>query len=136
MVTRKKAKPHRSTSARKTSTSKQVAKKAAPLKTIRVKQTQTQIISDVSDICQHDKKVVRAVLDSIKQQMSRHVRHGGSGEMMIPGIGIKVKRFKKKATKARMGRNPFTGEEIKIKAKPASLGVRARALKALKELAK
>jgi nucleoid DNA-binding protein len=38
---------------------------------------------------------------------------------------------KKPATPARKGRNPFTGEEITIKAKPASRKVRARALRAL-----
>ena len=34
----------------------------------------------------------------------------------------------KPATKARQGRNPATGEEITISAKPASVDVRARAL--------
>lgn len=105
------------------------------MKVIRVKQTQSQIVTDVSENCGQNKKIVKAVLDSLRMQIQRHVRQGGSGEMMLPGIGIKVKRFKKKATKARMGVNPFTGEAMKIKAKPASLGVRARALKMLKELA-
>jgi DNA-binding protein HU-beta len=34
----------------------------------------------------------------------------------------------KPATKSRLGRNPATGEEITIAAKPASVDVRARAL--------
>lgn len=41
----------------------------------------------------------------------------------------------KKATKARMGRNPRTGEEVKIGAKAASVRVTARVSKSLKEAA-
>lgn len=37
----------------------------------------------------------------------------GSGEIVLPGLG----KFAKKHRKARMGRNPATGEAIKIKAK-------------------
>ena len=41
---------------------------------------------------------------------------------------------KKPATKSRPGINPFTGEKITIKAKPASKTVRVRPLKNLKEM--
>ena len=41
---------------------------------------------------------------------------------------------KKAATKAREGVNPFTGEKMTIKAKPASKKVRIRALKNLNEM--
>jgi len=44
---------------------------------------------------------------------------------------VKLKTVNKPATKSRKGRNPFTGEEIMIKAKPASRKVRARALRGL-----
>ena len=54
----------------------------------------------------------------------------GCGEFNFNGL-IKLKTVKKPATPARKGRNPFTGEEIMIKAKPASRKVRARALRAL-----
>ena len=40
----------------------------------------------------------------------------------------------KKATKARKGVNPFTGEEMMFKAKPASKKVRVLALKQLKAM--
>ena len=42
--------------------------------------------------------------------------------------------MKRPATKQRMGRNPATGEEIVIKAKPATIRVRVTALKRLKEM--
>jgi hypothetical protein len=40
---------------------------------------------------------------------------------------------KKPATKARKGTNPFTGEPMIFKAKPASKSVRARPVKACKD---
>jgi hypothetical protein len=45
----------------------------------------------------------------------------------------KVKRVIKPARKARMGRNPFTGEEVKIAAKPKSKAVKCLALASLKK---
>ncbi len=51
---------------------------------------------------------------------------GGAGKFVIPGLGRAVKAHRK----ARMGRNPKTGEPIKIKAKTV---VRLRASKAFKD---
>ncbi len=51
---------------------------------------------------------------------------GGAGKFVIPGIGRAVKAHRK----ARMGRNPQTGEAIKIKAKTV---VRLRPSKAFKD---
>jgi DNA-binding protein HU-beta len=50
----------------------------------------------------------------------------GTGKFVIPGLGRAVKAHRK----ARMGRNPATGETIKIKAKTV---VRLRAAKAFKD---
>lgn len=55
-------------------------------------------------------------------------------QVTIPGL-VKVTLVRKAATAARPGRNPFTGEAITIKAKPARAVVRVRALKALKDMA-
>ena len=54
----------------------------------------------------------------------------GCGEFNFNGL-MKLRTVKKPATSARKGRNPFTGEEIMIKAKPASRKVRVRALRTL-----
>jgi DNA-binding protein HU-beta len=51
---------------------------------------------------------------------------GGAGKFVIPGLGRCVKAHRK----ARMGRNPQTGEAIKIKAKTV---VRMRAAGAFKK---
>jgi nucleoid DNA-binding protein len=62
-----------------------------------------------------------------------HMKKRGSGEFTIPDTGVKIRRVRKPARKSRMGRNPATGEPIKIAAKPASTVVRVSALKALKD---
>jgi len=51
---------------------------------------------------------------------------GGPGIFTIPGL-LKMRVAKKAATKERMGRNPFTGEEMMFKAKPASKTVKVSA---------
>ena len=55
------------------------------------------------------------------------------GLFAIPGL-VKLKVARKPATKARKGVNPFTGEEMMFKAKPASKKVKAMALKNLKNM--
>ena len=98
------------------------------------KQTQAQVISDLADAVSLEKKAVRNLFEALKNQIRRHLMNRGSGELTLPGLGIKVRRVNKKATKARKGVNPFTGEPMTIKAKPARKSARATALKALKDL--
>lgn len=124
--------------ARKTavkSTAKKVAGAKLPVSAISTKQTKAQIIMEIADLTEIPKQDVKKVFSALKNMVERHVKPKGSGEMTIPELGIKIRRVVKKATKSRMGRNPFTGEEIKIAAKPARKSVKATALKALKELA-
>ncbi len=98
------------------------------------KQTQAQIIADLADATMLEKKAVRNLFEALKNQIQRHLKNRGSGEIVLPGLGIKVRRVSKKATKARKGVNPFTGQPMTIKAKPARKAARATALKALKDL--
>jgi len=100
---------------------------------IKEKQTKSQIISDIADETGLTKKDVQAVLDSTSDLAVRHLKKNGSGEFSIPGMGLKLRRKEKPATKARKGTNPFTGEEMMIKAKPKSITVKASPLKALKD---
>jgi nucleoid DNA-binding protein len=122
--------------AKKAAKKKVAAKKtvAAPrLKAIATKQTKTQIISAVAEETGLSKKEVTAVFGSLNSLISRHMMRRGSGEITIPDTGIKVRRVMKPRTKARMGRNPATGESIKIPAKPAKTVIKVTPLKALKD---
>lgn len=117
---------------------KKVAKKAAaaPAKTIKAigtKQTKTQIIASIAESTGLTKKQVAEVFSELGDMITGHMKRRGSGEFTIPDTGVKVRRVKKPARKARMGRNPATGEAMKIAAKPASTVVRVTALKALKD---
>ena len=128
-VTKKSAKK----TAKKAAKKKVVAKAAPRLKAITQKQTKTQILTAISEETGLSRKEVAAVFSSMSDLITRHVMKRGSGEFSIPDCGVKVRRVVKPRTKARMGRNPATGEEIKIPAKPAKTVVKLTALKALKD---
>ena len=72
-------------------------------------------------------------MSALGDMIEGHMKRRGSGEFTIPDTGVKIRRVRKPARKARMGRNPATGEEMKIAAKPATTVVRVSALKALKD---
>lgn len=76
------------------------------------------------------RKQVASVMDSITEILKADLGKKGPGVFKLNGL-LKFTVVNKPATKARMGKNPFTGEEIMIKAKPASRKVKVRALKTL-----
>lgn len=122
---------------KKRAAKKKVAKKKAAasstVKAIGKKQTKTQIIASLADATDLAKKDVVSVMSALGDLIEAHMKKRGSGEFTIPDTGVKIRRVRKPARKARMGRNPATGEEMKIAAKPASTVVRVSALKALKD---
>ena len=103
------------------------------LTAIKSKQTKAQILQAITDDTGIAKKDVAAVFASLGELVARHMKKNGSGEFQIPDTGVKIRRVKRPARKARMGRNPATGEMIKIAAKPAQTTVRVTVLKALKD---
>jgi nucleoid DNA-binding protein len=121
---------------KKSAKKKVSAKKTAGssrLSAIANKQTKLQIITTIAEDTGLNRKDVAAVFSSMSDLISRHIQRRGSGEFVIPDTGVKIRRIKKPRTKARMGRNPATGEAIKIAAKPATTVVKVSALKALKD---
>jgi nucleoid DNA-binding protein len=75
--------------------------------------------------------VFKALDDLVKEELSKK---GGAREFVIPNI-VKLKLLDKPATKATKKPNPFKkGEMMDVKAKPASVVVKARILKGLKEI--
>src|SRR5690348_9891127 len=76
---------------------------------------------------------VAAVFHVMGAMIKADLSKGGSGVFKVPGLmRITVKR--KPATKARMGINPFTKEQVMFKAKPARNVVRVRPLRGLKDM--
>lgn len=113
-------------------------KKAAPVKkaapAIREKMTKSQIVASLADSTGLSKKEVGNVMDEFHTLIERSIKKRSVGEFTVPGI-MKITTVKKPARKARKGINPFTGEETMFKAKPASIAVKVRPLKKLKEFA-
>jgi nucleoid DNA-binding protein len=122
---------------KKTASKKKAAPKAAAanpkLKSIAKRQTKLQILQAIADDTGLERKQVAAVFTSLGELVQRHMQKRGSGEFSIPDTGVKIRRVKKPAAKARTGRNPATGEQITIAAKPAHNVIRLSALKALKD---
>ena len=70
------------------------------------------------------------MFEALGSLMAADLSKKGCGEFNFNGL-MKLKTVNKPATPARKGRNPFTGEEMMFKAKPASRKVRVRALRNL-----
>jgi nucleoid DNA-binding protein len=92
--------------------------------------TKSEILAQIAKDTELSKKQVGDVFESLHGIIKKSLR--GSGLFTMPGL-MKLKVVKKPATKAREGVNPFTGEKMTFKAKPASKKVRIGALKSLKE---
>ena len=75
------------------------------------------------------RKDVKSVLETLASVGYKELKK--TGVFLLPGFA-KFVVIKKAATKARMGKNPFTGQEMMFKAKPARKIVRARPVKAAK----
>lgn len=96
--------------------------------------TKSQILSSIADDTGLTRKDVAAVFDSLSGMIKKNIGRRGPGVFTVPGL-MKIKVNNKPATKARKGTNPFTGEEMMFKAKPARRVVKVLPLKNLKDMA-
>lgn len=133
----KKAAPKKKAAAKKAAAKKPAAKpakKKAATGPVKVRWNKTQILNEISAAADLTRKQVSDVVDHLTTSIERHIKKGAVGEFVLPGL-FKINTRKKPAVKARMGKDPFTGEERMFKAKPASVQVKVRALKKLKDMA-
>lgn len=119
---------------RKVAAKKKAPAKSAPVKAIKSRYSKTQILNHIAERTELSRKQVSSVLDELSGIIEGHISKRGAGEFVLPGL-MKVVTVKKPARKARKGINPFTGEETVFKAKPASIQVKIRPLKKMKEMA-
>jgi DNA-binding protein HU-beta len=87
--------------------------------------SKSKIVGHLAEKCETPRKTVVSFFDELFKLAVKECK-GGAGKFVFPNIGRAVKAHRK----ARMGRNPQTGEAIKIKAKTV---VRLRAAKAFKD---
>ena len=111
-----------------------MAAKKAPA--IKDRYSKSQMLSEISENTGLSRKQVSMVMDEISDLIERHIKKRGCGEFTLPGL-LKIVTRKKPAQKARKGvPNPFKpGELMDVPAKPASIQVKVRPLKKLKEFA-
>jgi len=86
--------------------------------------TKAQIVSHLAEKCEMTKAGATEILEILAKTAISETKK--TGQFVMPGIGKLVKSQRK----ARMGRNPQTGEAIKI---PAKTVVKFRVAKAAKE---
>ena len=88
-----------------------LAENAAPAKAPTAKMTKTQILKALAEKLEAEPKQIQSFLDALAEMAIAQTRE--TGEFTILGLGKLVKAERKE----RMGRNPGTGEPIKISAK-------------------
>jgi len=92
--------------------------------------TKSQLVEKLANENELTKAAVKGVLESLAATAYKEIKK--NGVFTVPGLA-KLVVIKKPATKARKGTNPFTGEPMTFKAKPARKIVRARPVKAAKD---
>lgn len=96
------------------------------------KMTRVDILRAIVERVALTRTQVEAVFNAMADILQGHLKKRGSGECIVPFLGIKVRRVKKKATKTRTMVSPLTGQEVVIQGKPARSAVKISALKVLK----
>lgn len=87
--------------------------------------TQTQLVATLAERSELSKAEVKKVLDALEETVLDEI--GNAEKVKIGGLVQLTVRLRP-ATNERPGRNPATGEEITIAAKPASVALAARPL--------
>jgi DNA-binding protein HU-beta len=90
----------------------------------RWRMTQTQMTAYLADKIGITKRQAKSALDELNELVTRQLKK--EGLLRLAGLGV----FRKRKLKARVGRNPATGEQIKI---PARTRLRFTPAKALKD---
>ncbi|NIM41837.1 MAG: DNA-binding protein [Hydrogenophaga sp.] len=115
------------------------AAKAAPkatgaLKPIKDTFNKTTLVNHLVQASGADAKTVKAVLGSLEATIHASLSKKGAGAFTWPGV-IKITALQVPAKKARKGIDPFTKVERMFAAKPASVKVKARFFKKVKDAA-
>ncbi|MGI8561897.1 MAG: HU family DNA-binding protein [Luteimonas sp.] len=113
---------------------KKAAAKPAAMKPIKEPLSKSGLVAQISDHSGVAAKDVRAVMNSLEAAAHASLSKKGAGTFTLPGM-LKITSVSVPAKPKRKGINPFTKEEQWFAAKPASVKVKARPLKKLKDAA-
>lgn len=110
------------------------AKVAAPVKPLKEPLSKSALIAHIAAQTNVEAKSVKAVLAGLESTVLASVNKKGAGQFTLPGL-FKINAVKVPAKPKRKGKNPFTGLEQVFAAKPATVKVKVRPLKKLKDAA-
>lgn len=104
------------------------------MKPIKESFNKSGLVNHLAESAGVETKAVKAVMAALENTMVASINKKGAGSFVLPGL-LKVTAVAVPAKKARKGINPFTKEETVFKAKPASVKLKVRPLKKLKDAA-
>ncbi len=110
------------------------AKPAATVKPIKAAFNKTSLIAHLAEMAAVEIKAVKAIVASLEATILASVHKKGLGSFTLPGL-LKVNVINVPAKKKRTGIDPFTKQERVFAAKPATVKIKTRALKKLKDAA-
>jgi nucleoid DNA-binding protein len=119
---------------KKAAPKKAAAAKPAAVKPIKEVMGKSGLVAHLSESTGVAARDVRAVLASLETAVHASVNKKGAGAFTLPGL-LKINVVNVPAKPKRKGINPFTKEEQWFAAKPATVKIKVRALKKLKDAA-
>ena len=117
-----------------TTASTNAAKPSAPLKPIKESFSKTSLINHLATVAGQEPKAVKAVMGALEATMLASVNKKGAASFTLPGL-LKITALQVPAKKKRVGIDPFTKQERTFAAKPATVKLKVRSLKKLKDAA-
>ena len=118
---------------KKVAAKKAAAKPAAP-KAIKEVMSKSALVAHIAGATEQAPKAVRAVMAALEGAIHASISKKGAGVFVLPGV-LKITAVSVPAKPKRKGINPFTGQETVFAAKPATVKVKVRAMKKLKDAA-
>ncbi|HOO16302.1 MAG: HU family DNA-binding protein [Phycisphaerae bacterium] len=94
--------------------------------------SKSEIFNELAEKAGITRKQVAALFGGLSEMIKKDLTRGPK-TFAVPGL-MRINVIVKPATKARKGINPFTGQEMMFKAKPARKVVKIRPLKGLKDM--
>jgi nucleoid DNA-binding protein len=127
MATKKKA-------AKKVAGKAKAPAKAAAPKPIKDVMSKSALVAHIAGATEVAAKDVRAVMAALEGAIHASIGKKGAGQFVLPGV-LKITSVSVAAKPKRKGINPFTGQETVFAAKPATVKVKVRPMKKLKDAA-
>lgn len=113
---------------------KTAAKAPVALKPIKTAFNKSGLLTHLAETAGVELKQTKAVMAALEATVLASVNKRGLGTFTLPGL-LKVSAVQVPAKKKRTGIDPFTKQERVFAAKPASVKIKTRALKKLKDAA-